>query len=637
MMKKLCLVLLLFSIICAGGGELFASSPADLYKSIATSIDTAQGNLLLNFRAGLWQSSIDGHTIQWNIDDNTRAVITFDYRSGALNSASITFQPAIHVYVKNGNKGFSAAVNSVTYDNFGDVSNYDVRYDHPNTTDPNAINYFRKALRFSTNPQDVFVGKPFPKLGNTYSCSAQFANCSHAAASMLYEVRFEPAGNTPALLIALKDQSTIYFSRSSGPAHFDNFVTVRTGSTVTFYEIDYDVDESSVTGRLEKMDIQIERGLLSGRDIQLNLDPSSRLTFAMLTFERRSSGYSKIDGTGGYVAAGVGNGSRINFATGGTDSSNFMFDNGSSVVLQGFSLTVDDNRGIKFELGGGSQAKVNVRDGRIGLGDRGFLSLVSGQVVAQISGTWDSAAPPVVDADITALDVNLGASQFNPTPESSLKVTTGSIKSSNLELKSYEHAYFLGTIDQAIFNIDQDSRFQLGNGIVATTAPRGILKIATQANPLSIRPQKPYLVGVYNLELPFKSLRTSEHGNFVLTNGTAHLNVENNPDGSIKGDHNAISGTASLESSHVPMKWNVEIYDGVLSKAPNDDIKLDATFKLTLSALVLNVTTPSPRDTPTRTGGTMMISVHIRSLSLLHYWNPWVELGNSPRTDPITK
>jgi len=590
MLKRLNLVLVCVLFISIHNAN--ASTPGDLYKSLASAIATARGTLLLNFRAGLWRSSIDGHTVQWNIDDNTRAQITFDYQSGALNSASIVFQPAIHIYVKNGNKGFSAAVRSITYDNFGDVANYDVKYDTPTANDPNALNYFRKTLRLSTTPQDAFTGKPFPKLGDTHSCSAQFSNCAQAASAMLYEVRFEPTADMPALFIGFKDQSTIYFSRSSGPTHLDNFVTVRTGSSVTFSEIDYDVDERSIAGTLEKMDVQIERGLLSGRDYQLNLDPASRLTFARVRFEHTISGFSQVDGTDGLVNAGVGSGSRINFATAGTNTSNFMFDNGSSVVLQGFSLTLDDSHGARFEIGGGSQVNVNVRDGRIGLGDRGFLSLLSGQIAAQIAGAWDSGSPPVVDIHITALDVALGASQFNPTSESSLKVTGGNIKSSDFELKTFENPYFLGTIDQASFNLDQDSRFQLGNGIVAVTASGGMLQIATQASPLAIRPQKPYVVGAYSLDLPFKSLRTSEHGDFQLANGKAHFNIANNPDGTIGGDHNTISGLASLESSHVPMSWNVELYDGSFSKAPNDDIRFDSTLKLTLNALQLNVTTP---------------------------------------------
>src|SRR5260370_14033744 len=158
MLKKTNLTLIFICLLFTFADKVKGSTPADLYKSLASAIATARGTILLNFRAGLWRSSIDGHTVQWNIDDNTRAQITFDYESAALKSASITFQPAIHVYVKSGSKGFSAAVRSITYDNFGDVANYDVKYDTPNANDPNAINSFRKTLRLSTAPQDVFTG-----------------------------------------------------------------------------------------------------------------------------------------------------------------------------------------------------------------------------------------------------------------------------------------------------------------------------------------------------------------------------------------------------------------------------------------------------------------------------------------------
>lgn len=39
--------------------------------------------------------------------------------------------------------------------------------------------------------------------------------------------------------------------------------------------------------------------------------------------------------------------------------------------------------------------------------------------------------------------------------------------------------------------------------------------------------KRPDVVGTYSLDLPFKSLRTSEHGVFQLTNGKAHLNIAN--------------------------------------------------------------------------------------------------------------
>lgn len=561
------------------------SSPSRFYQDLSKSVKVLQGNMYLNLNAGTWKTKLPagGPPLVVRIAPNTLVQTTVDYQAGVLNSASMTFQPAIHIWIKDPHNGFSGAVDSISFDNLGDATpHFVLPLDNGATANPNLVQSLSRGLRLDRSPSGILLGNPFSSLGPTQPCSNTNATTCGDAAPLITEVRFEKLDDThPGLHVELNAGSTLHFSsKDAGGKTFDNTVKLANGSSFTFSQIDYTTDNRVLFARLDDFKVNVDSGILNTKDVSLVLSPGSILQFQQVDLNKNGA-VASIDARSGSLDALVGTGSSINLSTGVPNSSSIIFANNSKIDLQGFSLGIDDSRKTMFSVGGGSTLSAQVASGRIGVGSTGFLSLAGGTLNGNLVGTWDSAAEdgPQAILDISLLEVQVDGGVLDLNQDSHVKIVSGNLKAHDLTFRGSEFSGLVGTVPTLNLVIQEGSRLGIPGGLqVVTGSGVATLTAATPADPLVFSVGSNFPTGMVTLALPFTELRDSKLDTFLVRNGSIKLNIANRSNGSIDGKDGSFQGTGVFSSKDLALTAHFVVSQLSVAKDPGKTPVIQGTF-----------------------------------------------------------
>jgi hypothetical protein len=569
------------------------SSSSRLYKDIAQSIKLLKGTVFLNVTEGTWKTKIpSGTVLVMRFASNTVVRADVDYEEGVLKSATLTFNPAVHIWVKDPHNGFSASVDAISYDELGEATPH-MTLDNHGTANPNLVQKLDRGLRMSRTPDGILLGNPLTSLAPSQPCTDVNATTCSAATPFITEVRFElidPAH--PGLQVLLKDGSTLHFSSHNATGTtFDNSVTAIGGSGFTFSQIDYTTNDKVLFAVIDNFDVQMQSGVLNSKDLGLVFGTGSRLTFKNVTLNR-NGGSASISTAAGHLTATVGLGSSVNLSTGTANPSNLVFANGSQVDLTGFSIGIDDSQRTDVTIGGGSTMAIQVASGRLGIGSDGFLSLSSGSVAGELDGEWDSSAHdgPRSDLKITVIDAKVDGGAIDLNADSHLKITSGALKASNLLFRSFEFAGLTGAISTLNLVLNEDDTFGIPGGIQVVTNAGATLTAATPEDPLVFQAGASFPTGMATLDLPYKKLSNSKITSMVLRSGKAHINVANRPDGTIMGDHGSLNGTGIMSGGDLTLTAIFDVTELSIHKEPAKTPVIHGFFTGTIKKIDITYT-----------------------------------------------
>jgi hypothetical protein len=579
-----------------GNMPLPTTSASLLYQSLANAIDTAQGTIVLDLNPGYWLTRL-GQDILWIIPDLCEAEIQFSYGGGVLNSASVSFDPPVHVEVR-GNLG-GALISEVTYNRFGNVLTVRMVPTDPNNPMSDTIKTeVLRTLSYDRTPKSLFLGTPFIGLKSAAPSNDNFQPAS-GPASLVSRVHFTPDAGVPALAVTFKDHATIKFSDSTiGGSQFTNFVTVRSGSGFQFDDIDYSVDERTLSGSLSSFSAIVERGLFSTSNLLLQLQPSASIKFNQVGFSKDATGAVTVDATFGTFQASLTAGSQISFAPQGAGGATFLsFDNGSQVTVVGFAISIHDGGATTVQIGGGSSLQLNVHQGRIGFGANDFFTLSVGQLNGIFSGAWTTNANPNATLQISLLDFSGVAGQATFNDATTLAFQDAAIKSVNLVFDSNAATPRLtGTLSTFRFTILENSLIGIPGGFEITAAAGGLFSIAT---PLELKASASSPVGQYTLNLPFKRILNAANASFSLNAGQANLSIQSKEDGTIVGTNCDIQGEASIVGGNLTVSPLVHISAITFTKAPGGDFTASGRLQATVpSGQQFSIATPFIKGLP---------------------------------------
>src|SRR5258707_13910893 len=202
---KRSLAISILALCSMGSVSQAQSSSSRLYKDIAQSIKLLKGTVFLNVAEGTWKTKIpSGTVLVMRFASNTVVRADVDYEEGGLKSATLTFNPAVHIWVKDPHNGFSASVDAISYDELGEATPH-MTLDNHGTANPNLVQKLDRGLRMSRTPDGILLGNPLTSLAPSQPCTDVNATTCSAATPFITEVRFElidPAH--PGLQVLLK-------------------------------------------------------------------------------------------------------------------------------------------------------------------------------------------------------------------------------------------------------------------------------------------------------------------------------------------------------------------------------------------------------------------------------------------------
>jgi len=571
------------------------SSVSVLYQSLANAVDTAAGTILLDLNEGSFLISLLGNQFLWIIPPSCEAEVQFSYGGGVLISASIVFTPPIHVDVRGDLGG--ALISTLTYDRFGNVTAAGMVSTKPSPVPIDIARQLKTALAFDRRSTGLFMGIPFSNLNSAQTVDGTYSPIA-GPASIVSRVRFTPDAALPALAVRFKDHSLIIFSDSTtGNGNFTNKITVNAGSGFQFDELDYFVDERSLSGTLSAFTGILGGGLFSTSNMLLQLQPGANISAGHIDFAKTAAGDITVNASFGTLAAALTAGSRIDLDENGTNNGSFLaFDDGSQVSLSGFSLNTKDGGTTVLAVGGGSSLTLALFQGRIDFAPQSFVTLKQGRLHGLFSGSWSTSDAPQVLLQITLLDFSGVAGSLAVNDDTTLGFSDAVINSSNLEFKSDRTPHVIGTLSTLRFAILPNSYIGIPGGFQIVTDVGGTFSLVT---PLSFSVASSFPIGQYALSLPFTKVVNATASSFSLTAGQATLGLETQQDGTIVGTNCSLQGTAVVVAAGLSVSPSIHINGIGFTKPPAGDFTLNGTFQATVpSGLSLSITTPWVKGIP---------------------------------------
>jgi hypothetical protein len=567
------------------------SSPDIFYRSLANAVWSAAGDLELSLSAGHWQQNVGGRRVRWRNDANTVAHLTFDYRNGALAGAKLRVRPAAHLWAGTGGTSFSVAFDSARYDNYGRVVEWWVRPDNFNADVAASYPTIQQALELKTSPGETFIARPFARFENPQRCDAGWGGCVMNR-PMVTEVRFRNHGAGSGLAVEFKPNSTIYFSRSGG-GRFDNFVTLRAGSGVTFDHVRYDMATREVQGHLLNLTLDAHGGELSSTDLRLIMRSGAGIRFNDVRFARDPSG-SYINADLGTLEFDAGTGSRIGLTRGHQNNSHLNLENGSRLTLHGFQLGVDDRRSTRVRIGAGSNIALQIRGGQLGIGQRGFLALGTGSLNGSLDGSWDSVDPsPDTQLGVRLLDVSVTGGVLPINGETTLTLTGGRAHSTDLRLVGRNFAGVVGTFDDLNVSVEDRSTFGVPGSFRVVTRPGAQIVAATPSKPLRFDEGSGHPSGTLALTLPYRRFEPARGQSVVLRDGTLRFAVTQEQNGAIAGTDGSLDGTLEATAGGTALTMRMELDDMALTRPAGGDAQLEARVRAVVQpGFVIDAVTP---------------------------------------------
>jgi hypothetical protein len=563
-MKKISFML---AMIVSVQGFCNDASPVAFYKDLIAAISNIQGTVYLSLGDGYWEKKLPTADIIWNNDHNTVATFSFSYSAGNLQKGSyLAFSPAVHIWVRNGTQGLSLAIDTVNFNVIGQVQDWHVRYDnaHHQVINPRELTKIQNALSADIKVTNLFNGQIFTNYLNPVSVNQQL-NPQAKATPFVTQIYFLASSTQPGLNINFNKGATLHFSKQNNQNLFDNFITFSqtNNSNVKFDYLKLDLVDNTIQGSLSNFNAFVDNGKIStGSGMTLNLLPGSGIAFSQLNFQNAGS-FTSIDCTSGSLTAAVGGGSRINLTTDVKNPSYLVFNDNSTVNLNGFSLDIQDKKATNIHISSGSSISLTIFDAQLGIGHESFVNLGNGgQLNGNLDGDWSSGSAPDVNLQINLLNCPISGGRFILNKATDLSLSSGSIKSDGLTLKGLNYQGITGRITEFIVNFQSGSKFGLPNGLqVVNGADNSSFVGATAANPMILKASYPYPLSNYVFKINFSAFRNSEFAVFGLQNGSLLMNLQNFDNDSISLTNSSVSGQFSFATNDAQIRGLCSIYN----------------------------------------------------------------------------
>lgn len=558
-------------------------SPSNtLYCSIARSIRDLDGSVVLYLNAGTWQTVFDGQQLLWKIAPATTARAEFQYRKQGLTSAVIRFQPPVEVATPA--SPVYVVIRELHFGSIGELTG---------PAEVVGIPSFATGFEMSVRPHDMLFGSPIRGIEHASPVEA-------TATKMVRRVRFLGDASTPALKAVFEDQATLEFSRPNlGTGDPGNSVTLASPATapslVEFLEIDYDVQSRKVRGQLRNLHAAVSGGILGSPSMRMKLGSGTALDFRHIAFDNVASKAS-IDASAGYLKAELGQGSLVTIAAGQGTTTHFVTEAGTGVTLRTFGLTIASDGSTSLSVNAASSLTAKVYDGTFALGERGLLSLATGDVTATITkAQWSSGKPASVIGTIDTIDATLGKSRFVFNDETTVYTQSGKLRASSLNVNTLgpkRRSPVTGRIAVAGIVLDE------GTVVGVPKALRAHLKAGSTVGILDdfeVVADKPYVRGRLLLDADYTLIEGFDaSGKTALTSesGKIHLPVEIAVDGTIAATGVEFSGTLRAKADSASVTVNVELKNGSFERTPDKRNIFRGTVSGNVLAFKRDVTIP---------------------------------------------
>lgn len=626
------------------------------YNSLISGIDKVKGTVQVFTTAGRYRTSYLGNTVIWNFNSDTKITTNFNYSSGVMQSDEssgkfiIEFVPPINAYIPN---TISIKVKKVTYSLDGTVENAEVSCDNPSNPalcTPSGVDTVEQHLEIKRQPKDLLGGHLFKALDTAEPCNGTATNMCPGANGqrkpVITRVRLLKVDNeNPGLFATFKPNTIIRFSeQNTSGTTFNNFIELRTPSYIRFGDVDYQVLTKTINGELVSGELNIKDGSIKSRDINLALKDGSFITLNNVVFERDDQGRTRVNNEFGSLEANIGLGSSLHL-TRNQNTGNMVFGTGSGATLRNVNLQIDEQRSTTVSVGNGSEIRLNVDDGRIPFGERSFVQMHNGTVIANLTtGKWESGKKPDVAGSFTKLEIFLGGGEVIANPSTTLKVNGGQIKAYDLNFNSEDPLFIRGEFKTVKFVVNEGSTIGIPNGIKVLTKGVGEFVADDAASPMNLLPGQKFPVGRFIMTVPFLTFTNSSTPTVILSNGKIILPLEHKPDGSITNIPNQFitldEANATVKNDDISVSAKVSLTEGTLTMPANQTPNMEAKWSAIVEpGLSMSLTTPSRRPQNNEGKTEFKVKFNVKTLNPIRIpaTTKIIFNGNAVRMDEVTQ
>lgn len=440
-----------------------ASSPTTFYTSLAQAIDSADGNVYLEYNDGDYQSNVGGvGVLQWHFDHDTTGTVHFNYGAGKLNAAIIDFDKPVMLTLVTGGTG-CLKVKHVEYLN-GRVTRWDVLPCTNGAAIPSEVQQskIKEHLRQSRDSEALLLGKPNengvrikpvtnPQTGET------------PPASMVKRVELQRDGTHPALKISFLPDHQIDFGQKLPDQ--TNTVTLGAPSTFELDSLAYNVATGYTYGKVLKVNLQIAEANFEAGKFKMHSTGGS-LTGANIFFDSNfeDRGQAVVQCENGTLTA--------NFDTGlvqlsKPDAGGFSLKIRPSthITIDDYQLFIGDGTVTSIKFGGGTNGTIACSQGTLPIGQKGKLNLSDGVIeFADLNGEWQSGGQLRVLGVINSVDLKSDGAVFALNNDSEINLTALSVKGNTLALSSATRPILTGRFNTFVADFGR-SNFAVPSGI----------------------------------------------------------------------------------------------------------------------------------------------------------------------------
>src|SRR5262249_37541209 len=159
--------------------------------------------------------------------------------------------------------------------------------------------------------------------------------------------------------------------------------------------VDYDIDERTIEGELEKFKVTALNAHFASRDVDLGLRGGTSLALSNVTFSLGRDRVGTIDARGEIVGA-ITPASELNITSGIVSAtskpiaSHVAFNSGSIHLVNAQIAQLASGRSV-IQVGQGSTVEASLLSSSLAVGKDGMFNIRTGDVVFKLtSGRWDS-------------------------------------------------------------------------------------------------------------------------------------------------------------------------------------------------------------------------------------------------------
>jgi hypothetical protein len=591
-MKTLLTSLLLLALLSKAAA---GNDPARLYADIARSISSVSGNIDLNFTQGSWTKTLGTKKVIVEFSQNQRASMKFAYVGGRLQDGSvIKFDPGIHIWLKSASGGLSLRIDEIRYDDYGKFKDWKVKYDNPDAIDPNQIAGIQDALRLKDKSEDLFSITLFKNITDAKQ-SDRNGNVLPGLNKrpMLTSIMIrKPNEAEPGLAVSFIPNSVLHFSSKTSSSSYDNTISLNTGN-FEFRYLEYNVQQKSVDCEISQFDLDLRSGMLQTTDMLINIGLGSKLNFSRLKIRSDENG-KEVNGENGVMQVQVSSGTKFGLGNTGKYKNEIVFNNGEMNLFDFVYLSSSDNKN-SFSIGGGSSIKVSTRSGSLSLfEDKGYLSLASGMLEANLFGTWGSQnKTPDAHLNISLFQVSLDGGLLPISKNNVIGISSGTIKSESLRFDAMTFAGLTGEFKDLNIVLNDETRFAIPGGMEIDIKEGSVIDGAEPNNPLKLDVKNNYVTGLFRFNLNFSAIRNAPSKVLSLHEGAAKFKARMLSLDTIKVSDMHLSGAGDIVAENAKFNWLVEFSEGAILSVRGREPELRAKIRMKLAqAVPLDVVTP---------------------------------------------